>query len=110
MRIVSRSIFVTMPPPVAYQKMKVGYVFEGLAVKTDTCGPNDWWYLSFDGIESHDTGEWVDRMRKMCEDNTAHYPMERSVSRDGMFDDSEMFMVYDREDIASIIEALQFLA
>lgn len=57
-------------------------------------------------IASEDTGDMLSRFNDMAE-NGASYPLEDSYGREGRFDDSDIFLVYEPADIREMIAVFQ---
>lgn len=110
MRIYSRQDFMTLPEGVIFAKGKPWF-FGTLSVKGDTIFMEgraiDFGVRDLVNIESHDSGEWSDRLEEMLE-NKASYPMNDSYGRDGCFDDEDVFLVYETQDIKKLITTLQY--
>ena len=109
MRIVDRQTFLALPCPVVYMKIRRRWVWDdSLCIKLENW-TNDWIYQSFDApdggaLDSGDQFLVLDRMI----DEGASYPIDREyVSRDGMYDDTEMFLVYEKADVEFLIETLK---
>lgn len=102
MRIVDRKTFLTLPAGTAFQKGKPWY-WEGLCFKTDDVFENDWRYLSIDSADAESSGEHWDRLEEMRVHGTS-YPIDDSSSRDGSFDDQDLFLIYEPADLEWIKE------
>lgn len=105
MRVVDRKTFLAMPPGTIYAKGEP-WAFGNIQRKEDTLGDNDWWYQSFDWIESRDMGEANERLTLMLETG-ASFPMDNSIQRDGCFDPGEIFLIYEDADIERLTETLK---
>lgn len=106
MKIINRTAFLAMPEGTVYAKTPQKWMIEDLCVKHETSPHNDWWYQSFDWVDAHDSGEAIDRLDEMA-DSGASYPVENSIARDGLFEDDCMFLIYEKDDIEYIVNALR---
>lgn len=100
MRIVDRKTFLKMPAGTAFQKGE-RWVWSGLAFKTDDAYENDWRYISIDDIDADSSTEMVDRLEDM-KDTGRSYPIGFSSTRDGCFDDSDLFLIYEPDDLVAL--------
>lgn len=103
MRIYRRAAFLDLPAGVIFAKGKQWY-FGNLAQKHETIisssgTPIDFNYLDLESIEMGvDSGEYFDRLNLMLEAGES-YPLEDDLSRDGCFDDEDLFLVYEAADL-----------
>ena len=110
MRVVTRKTFLTLPDGTLFCKGKP-WAFEELAVKTasrigEGNDLGDFCYQSFRDIPCADSGEYIDRLEMMLNEGKS-YPLELdSSSRDGCFDNDDIFLVYDYEDIVRLRDYL----
>lgn len=101
MRVYRRKEFLSLPDGTIYAKGKPWF-FKGLTVKADTSmSGNDWWSLDPCWIDSK-TGEEVwDYLPDMLENGASH-PMQTAVSRDGMNDKEDLFLVFEVSDLQNL--------
>ena len=99
MRVVSRADFLKLPPGTIYAKGKPWY-FENISIKADSL-PNDFVCLGLAWVDAHDSGEASYRLEEMLKAG-ASYPLDKVYGRDGCFDDDDIFLVYERDDLAWI--------
>lgn len=95
-----RDAFLKLPEGTIYAKGKP-WCFGGLCIKFETTGTNDWWSLDPCWVESRDSEEADDRMDAMLE-NGASYPMQESIDRDGLQDQGDLFLVFERDDLLKL--------
>ncbi len=100
MRIINREEFLKMPVGTIYAKGKPLY-FSGLTIRGDTVSDVDWQtidpaYIGGDSIV--DSGAAFDALQDMLK-NGASYPMQDAWCRDGMFDDDDIFLIFERPDL-----------
>jgi hypothetical protein len=101
MRLYRREEFLKLPPGVFYAKAAERWVFQDLCVKGDTVAGVDWRYRTLSGIDSSSTEQMLDRYEAM-EQTGAAFPMAEGDVRDGMFDAGDLFLVLDRDDLATL--------
>lgn len=102
MRVVDRKTFLALPPGTAYCKGAKWY-FNGLCFKHENAGTNDWYGFDPAWVDGNDSGECFDRLEEMAE-RGASYPMQDSISRDGLFDADALFLVFERDDLLRLRE------
>jgi len=107
MKMVELKEFLKLPAGTVYAKYErcilsdicVKYTDDGLD-KFDW--NNDWWYASFDSV-----GSYPQVLLDMEKNNAMSVPLEIAVHNDGFYEDKQLFMIYEKEDINSIIDILQ---
>lgn len=104
MKIVNRKTFLGLPKGTVYAKIPERWIVQDLCVKYDSYD-NDWLYMSFDWVDADNSGEASDRLDKM--EHGKSYPVNKSLSRDGLFDESDMFLIYEEHDINFIVKELK---
>lgn len=107
MKILSRQQFLNLPEGVLYcvnrTKEEVG--FSDLKIKGETLSNNnDWFEICLTCYEHHDTGELIERHDDMLKG--VSYPLEISQCRNGLFEDDNIFLVYEKKDLSQLIEML----
>lgn len=117
MRIYDREGFMRLPEGTIYTKAgECG--FGKLLVKMGTISLEpynqyvDWAYIDPLDIDANDPDKWDERYDLMKNEG-ASFPMNMATSRDGMFDESELFLVLDCEDLeklGNMIEAAKSVA
>ena len=107
MRVVNRDKFLELPSGTVYRKLAEND--DALYVKGDTINNGekniDWFYVSFNEVESEGSDEYYDRIDSM-EQSGAEYPLEIGLSRDGLYEKGDMFYVLDGQDVMNIIDIL----
>lgn len=106
MRIVNRKVFLSLPNGIVYSKYQPHGMFDGLYEKGDTW-TNDWIYQdmldSVDGSGSQEVFETIND----AEENGAQFVMDLDCgSRDGSFEENDMFAIYDKSDLKRLVERL----
>ncbi|RWF33754.1 hypothetical protein [Mesorhizobium sp.] len=107
MKIVDRKTFLAMPAGVLFCKFKP-YIFGEVSIKTGTVG-NDFVVQDIAGWfeGAHDTFSYIDGIDAMIEKGVS-YPMDYDCdSRDGLFDEDQLFAVWERTDMERLIARLQ---
>ncbi len=104
MKILRRADFLKLPEGTIFAKGKPWY-FENLSIKADSLflegGGNDFLCLSLPWVEASDSGQAMSRLDEMLETGVS-YPMEDSYGRDGCFDDEEVFLVLEEDDLLQL--------
>lgn len=107
MRIVDRATFFTLPKGTVYAKY-MPCVFEDLCIKDDTgVRYNDWYYQQIvDAVESESSNEWADKLFDAQENGTS-MPMDFDcTTRDGLYEDGQLFAVWEPQDVRGLIHRL----
>ncbi len=101
MRIYTRSDFLKLPSGTAFCKGKRWH-FGGVVFKGESLS-NDWFEADPAWVDGEDCGECFDRLEKMLNDG-ASYPMQTSECRDGLFEDDDLFLVLEKDDLRRLRE------
>lgn len=109
MRVMNRAEFLKQPAGIWYAKGKP-WAFDGLQIKEDSipaAGTGDWFYLDPCWIDSGGVNSIDDayRMDEMLETGESS-PMEEAITRDGCFDQADVFLVFGRSDLKKLMEKL----
>ncbi len=111
MKIVTRSQLMAMPAQTLYSTYAPCW-FGELLIKGDTIvheGRNiDWFEQDIAGaLDCHDSGEFSD-MLDDAQKNGTSLPMDFDCEgRDGLFDDSQLYAVWEPQDVAALVTRLQ---
>lgn len=108
MRIVNRKEFLKMPAGTVFSKY-VPCAFDGLQIKVSE--PGDYGNADFDFDELIGALECVvgDEYGDNCEEmeKGASLPVDfEYTGRDGLFEDEQLFGIYEREDVEKLISRL----
>jgi hypothetical protein len=111
MKIVTRAQFMEYPAETVFCTYAPCY-FGDLQIKGDTIisdgKPIDWFYQPIsDAVEAKDSGEWADKLitsAKSGESLTFDFECE---SRDGLFEDEQLYAVWEPQDVAALVKRLQ---
>jgi hypothetical protein len=106
MKIINRNTFLALPAGVVFSKYEP-CIFGPLVIKGDTTPFNDFYYQEIDGaIDCRDSGEFSDNCFLMQNGSSVSVNLE-TEGRDGLYDDDQLFAVWEAADLASLIERLQ---
>lgn len=112
MRIVNKKEFLELPQGTLYMKyFSVGDT-GSLCIKSASIKDFDWLYEDLSGLwtnETNNSEEFFKLMDKAEKDSSISFKQCFIGERDGMFNTEDMFVVYDKDDIRNLIEALNFL-
>lgn len=104
MKIYTRKDFLELPNGTVYHEGEP-WAFGDIQIKHETW-KNDWLYQSFGWIEAQNSNEATDRLYEMQETGVS-YPLDTSWSRNGLFEEESIFLVYEPDDIDTMIESLK---
>ena len=106
MKIVNRTEFLQLPKGTLYSRYKPCYI-EDLQIKGDTW-TNDWLYQDLIGnLACNDSNEYHDYLQE-AENTDCSLGLDfNCLERDGLYDEEQMFAVYEKEDIQGLINALK---
>lgn len=97
MLVVDRDKFLKLPAGTFYCSGEK-WDFGAIKIKYDNVGENDYQYLDISWIEGRSSDECYDLLEKMIREGIS-VPVQKGISRDGCFDDRELFLVYEKEDL-----------
>lgn len=101
MKIYNRAAFMALPAGVLFSK-GIPVAFRGFCVKGDALYGGDraidFSVRALDDWESSNSLDSVERFHQMLEQG-ASVPMNEDYGRDGMFDNEEVFLVWERQDL-----------
>lgn len=111
MRIVNREEFLKLPAGTLYAKYQSLGCWGALEIKEESTDFNDWYQYNllngWAGCGSSD--QFYDKVM-LAEKGEAQLSNDFDCSgRDGLFDDDQLFIVYDKWDIEQLIKKLQEL-
>lgn len=109
MRIVDRQTFLRLPHGTVYSEYEP-CIFTGLFVKDGDTNPEaeDYFEQQLIGnVDCNDSGEFADVLESAEMSETA-FSLDFEVSRrNGLFDQDQLYAIYEREDLTSFIGVLQ---
>lgn len=109
MRIVDRKTFLSLPPGTIFAKY-TPCMFEDWRVKDDTSG-NDFYCRELVPtwtVAATDTSLYFDELRRAASEEVGPLDFE-TISRDGCFDDDQMFAVLSPEDVKALAASIRTL-
>ena len=105
MKIVDRKTFLTLPEGTIYSYY-VPQISNGLMVKQETLS-DDWIYQDLLFEVYGDSSNDVMQLLTQAEEHGTSFRLDLDCgTRDGMFDNEQMFMVYEKEDITRLVNKL----
>lgn len=113
MKIINRTEFLMQPSGTVYCKYTPQY-FGDIQIKT--CNPcdkwlNDWCYIPLTGdiyIEGCDSSDHHHDTLVFAEEKGFQFKADyESSARDGLYEEDQLFCIYDKNDIVSLINKLQ---
>lgn len=118
MKIVDRKTFLAMPAGTVYAKWgKAGeypkdqdLTYDEVAVKGDTVANVDWVEMPLLAWpeDCGDSGAWADAMHAAINGKpTAPLDIGDGGSRDGLFDDDQLFAVFERVEVERLVALFQ---
>jgi hypothetical protein len=103
MKIVDRKTFLAMPPGVVFNKFSFGNLGEP-CIKGETWG-NDFLVQYLDTLECDPGIEYLNTRFRL--EKGESIPLDFNCQgRDGLFEDEQLFAVWDGTDVAALIERL----
>ena len=104
MNIINREQFLQTPDNTIYCKVDEYQNFGDTRIKL-RCGDGpDFYQVYLNDVDWRGPGETSKELEQAYEDSSISLPMDFEASgRDGYFDDSQMFAVFDHEDVKKLI-------
>lgn len=99
MKIYKKQDFLKLPPGIFFAK-GVQWSMDGFCVKGDSL-LNDFFYLDLIQIDASGSDQLFDRYEEMLSKGTS-YPIKEYYSRDGIFCDEDIFLVFEKGDLIFI--------
>jgi hypothetical protein len=105
MKLLNRAEFLKMPSNTVFTKYKPT-CFDEILIKGDSTGYNDFWFQDLLQVESDDRGQTFDTFDKL--ENGESIKMDYDCEgRDGLFEEDQLFAVFEKQDVADLIKRLQ---
>lgn len=102
MRLVNRDVFLSMEPGTIYSyclyKEDEDFDFNGINVKHETIGNNDWCYTNPQEIRLFYGEDFYNKLKEMLVKGIS-CPMGNGGQRDGLFDANAVFLIFEKEDL-----------
>lgn len=106
MKIVDRKTFLALPAETLFSKYEP-CVFGDLCIKGDSIGSNDFAYQQIaDAVAAHDSGEFANKLFDAQASGESVAMDFDCQGRDGLFDDDQLFAVWEPADVAALIARL----
>lgn len=116
MKIVNREQFLKLPAYTLFSKYNrdgmvtydTGGMVDHLTIKRESL-ENDYFYSDFDIFDYRNFTEFLEKIVQM-EDNQGEFPVisyNGHTGRDELYDQDQLFIVYDQKDVETIIKSLQ---
>lgn len=110
MRVVDRKAFLNMPAGTLFAKYDP-CVFQELRIKVGNCGADDFFYSNIvDAIDSYESGQFGALLEESRETGASVAMDFDAISRDGCFDDDQLFGIFEPEDLLKLIAKLTSIA
>lgn len=103
MKLVDFATFLSMPPGTVYAKYKPAYFYD-FGVKWDTLGTRD--FVQQQIVDSLPGPDPMDAIYRLEDGESVPVDLDRA-GRDGNFDESQQFAVWEPEDVAALIDLLK---
>lgn len=106
MRIVNREEFLKLPENTLFSEFEPN-VFTGLLIKEKSLTDD---YFEIELIGNIDSNDYSDHNKKLtdAEENGVSLPLDfECLCRNGAFQQDQLYAVYEKQDVAGLIESLQ---
>lgn len=104
MRIVNLETFRAMPEGTVYSKF-VPDMFQGLMIKDETWKSDFNFQDLIGNIDAHNSADYDAKINQAMHENVEMN--FNCIERDGFFEDEQLFAVYSKYDVASLISRLK---
>lgn len=109
MKIVDRKTFLARPVNTLFSKYQP-CAFGDLMIKGDNCGDNDFHSQAIaDAIRYNDSEDFIVKLEEARVTGCSLDMDFRSEGRDGMFDDAQLFAVWEAADVRDLLGRLKFV-
>lgn len=106
MKIVDRKTFLSMPANTLFSKYEP-CCFYMLSIKGEKAGDNDFYTNTIaDSIDSSSSGDFIDILVEAQKTGCSIDMDFNTECRDGLYDDNQLFAVWEKEDIINLIKRL----
>lgn len=102
MRVYNKKDFLKLKPGTFFCKGKPWF-FDGFSIKGESL-ENDFFYTDLCMIGANSTNELFDNLPDSLQNGKSFF-INQDVSKDGVFDDEDLFLVYEDKDL-EFIESL----
>lgn len=104
MKIVNRKEFLKFPQNTLFMKYEPCF-FSSIYIKGDTW-TNDFLVQHLDNLESKGPDDYVDKCKEMEQGGSVPLDLD-CMSRDGLFEEEQLFAVFEKEDVKQLIKRLE---
>jgi len=109
MKIIDRKTFLSLPDETLFSKYEP-CVFGDLTIKGATVGTNDFLTQQIsDAVAYNDSGDFGYIMETARETGCSIYMDFDCMGRDGLFDEEQLFAIWETADIVALIDRLKML-
>lgn len=105
MKVVDKKEFLKLPDGTFFCK-GCQWVFDDLCIKMQSL-EGDFCYHNLCIMDSNSSDQYFYRLSESFK-NDISYPMNDSWSRDGMFCDEDLFLIYEKEDLYRLRELINY--
>ncbi len=109
MKILTRKQFLALRGEYVYAKYKPSYFYD-FGIKMCNSGPDDYCHLDLvENIEASSSDKYHDKLTE-AEENPGEVSLSldfENGGRDGMFDDDQLFAIWEDADVQAMINRLQ---
>ena len=106
MKIIDRKTYMALPENTLFSKWEP-YVFGKLMIKGKSCEHDFLTQEIASAVKCNDSGEFADLCDDAARTGESMALDLDCMGRDGCFDESQMFAVWEAEDVLSLIERLK---
>lgn len=111
MRIVDRKTFLSLPPNTVYSishwtDKTLSTSITDLLIKGDTVAKSDYYEQTIPDFDCESLDDKFDAIEKAVKEGASLKTDFRVESRNSMFDENQMYAVWEKEDIERLIERL----
>lgn len=99
MRVYKRDDFLKLPAGIIFSQGNK-WCFQDISVKGETL-TNDFMYMDFCTLEAQNSDMLFTQLEDSLENGTS-YTINESYTRDGYFDDQDVFLVFEKDDISKM--------
>jgi hypothetical protein len=105
MKIVDKKTFVKLPENTIFSKYEP-CIFGDICIKGETINDRDFYYVKLNNIEYSDSSEFINNCSLAEKGKDINIDLD-TYTRDGMFDDKQLFAIYGDNDLIKIINKLK---
>lgn len=107
MKIINRETFLALPAGTVYAKFEP-HMFGETCVKGDTVAGVDWYYAGLNSPICTHNDTWADTILFNAMETGCSVSLDfETETRDGLFDQEQLFAVWESVDVRQLISRLQ---